>query len=145
MGSAARELTVTLPATHQAVWGVLSTTLELQWKGTGLTGQPASAGSQAEQTAPAKLRRRPLGPQEEGLGDVCRKSRLLAAPALPGSLLRHICSSKHTISPPLMPSISGCGSWSTTSLSDFSDSPPLSLSFPNLRLSPQLEATLKET
>lgn len=81
MESAARELTVTLPATRQAVSGVLSTTLALQWKGMGLTGQRASAGSQAEQTAPAKLRRRPLGPQEEGLGDVCRQRRLLAAPA----------------------------------------------------------------
>lgn len=139
MGSAARELTVTLPATRQAVWGVLRTILALHWKGMGLRGQRASAGSQAEQIAPAKLRRRPLGLQDKGLGDTCRQSRLL------GALLRHTRSSKQTIIPPLMPSISGWGSWSTTSLSDLSDSPPLPLSFPNLRLSPQLEATLKET
>lgn len=145
MGSAARELTVTLPATRQAIWGMLSTILALHWKGMGLRGQRATAGSQAEQTAPAKLRRRPLGLQDKGLGDTCRQSRLLGAPALPGALLRHIRSSKQTIIPPLMPSNSGWGSWSTTSLSDLSDSPPLPLSFPNLRLSPQLEATLKET
>lgn len=127
MGSAARELTVILPATRQARWGVLSTILALHWKGMGIMGQRASAGSQAEQTAPAKLGRRPLGPQEDSLGDTCRQSRLLAALALPGALLRHICSSKQTISPPLMRSISGWGSWSTTSLSDLSDSPPLPL------------------